>query len=603
MESCFSEASSHLLNKCVTTNLGYTVLGEAHRRLLEDDVEGLEKILATESRNRKKMGVVLLFGCVHGASRCAKYLVEQGAMQHIDMAVCGETLSPFSPITIAALLGHWEVVKALVDGGAEPHVFDRFGVSALLVAAYTHPQGDLEPLLKLEDARGHINTASLHGITLLMVASASAVPLLVEAGAEVNLQTEDGGTALFHACHSACLEKVRSLMDYGADERLAGPDGVTPLTVAAIGGQVDIVEYLLCRLATSTDANINLADRALDMACLHGHLEVVELLVGAGARVESQARDDLEILTLATLGGNFHVIKYMVEVAKADINAVTYKTGEQPTACEVAAAHGRWDVVLYLVGHGADLSLCSPKVAIAAVETADVSLVARVLDGGLKATCRDEEGITPLHVAAWVSLAMVKLLVKAGATIDARDRRGRTPFMYACVRNRLDIVDWLAEAGADPCAQDNNGTTALAHATAEKHREVIDYLQSSKAQYHFSQVSFLFSRMPLRCLPTILTWEYDVSGLASRRGEGCSGRCCTAGGRGESSLSSGGKQKEEKEEGKDAARWWWCGGGGAVALTTTQCHSLSHPQEQDSTSQPSENHADNPVSFSESVIG
>jgi hypothetical protein len=83
-------------------------LGAAYQQLLEDDAEGLQMNLL--SNGRDKMGLTLLFACLHGASRCADLLVKQGAMQDEDVVICCKMLSSLTPITVAALLSHWEVV-------------------------------------------------------------------------------------------------------------------------------------------------------------------------------------------------------------------------------------------------------------------------------------------------------------------------------------------------------------------------------------------------------------------------------------------------------------------------------------------------------------
>ena len=61
-------------------------------------------------------------------------------------------------------------------------------------------------------------------------------------------------------------------------------------------------------------------------------------------------------------------------------------------------------------------------------------------------------------------LAMVKLLLEAGAQLDGASFDGRTALMMAAMFNRTEIVDYLLAQGADPHAKDANGVTALAAA-------------------------------------------------------------------------------------------------------------------------------------------
>jgi ankyrin repeat protein len=107
----------------------------------------------------------------------------------------------------------------------------------------------------------------------------------------------------------------------------------------------------------------------------------------------------------------------------------------------------------------------------------------------------DGERMPLLHSAAGShSLEKVQMLVKAGAEVEARNRQGRTALMYACAKNRLDVVMWMVgEAGADLGAKDSDGATALTHALKSKAKEVANYLQSSVAkEVCGSQVSALW---------------------------------------------------------------------------------------------------------------
>ena len=57
----------------------------------------------------------------------------------------------------------------------------------------------------------------------------------------------------------------------------------------------------------------------------------------------------------------------------------------------------------------------------------------------------DEHGLTPLHVAAIEGhKAILKLLIAKGAEVNAKDKRGRTPLVYA----KGEIANLLRKHGA-----------------------------------------------------------------------------------------------------------------------------------------------------------
>lgn len=57
--------------------------------------------------------------------------------------------------------------------------------------------------------------------------------------------------------------------------------------------------------------------------------------------------------------------------------------------------------------------------------------------------------------------AVVKLLLQAGAEVDARNLNGDTPLHYAASLGRMEVMPLLLKAGADVNALDRNGHTAL----------------------------------------------------------------------------------------------------------------------------------------------
>jgi len=65
---------------------------------------------------------------------------------------------------------------------------------------------------------------------------------------------------------------------------------------------------------------------------------------------------------------------------------------------------------------------------------------------------QDEDGCTPLHLAASVGAAdVVREMLGLGASVDAKDKLGRTPLHMAARYGRDEAMDVLLEHGADAC--------------------------------------------------------------------------------------------------------------------------------------------------------
>lgn len=94
-------------------------------------------------------------------------------------------------------------------------------------------------------------------------------------------------------------------------------------------------------------------------------------------------------------------------------------------------------------------------------------IIAFLIDRGANVNARDRGQWTALHAAAQDQrLAIVKLLLHAGAEVDAVDGFGNTP-LWRCVmdpRTDHDVVKCLLAAGADPNKKNNYGISALDHA-------------------------------------------------------------------------------------------------------------------------------------------
>ena len=90
--------------------------------------------------------------------------------------------------------------------------------------------------------------ASLYG-------NLETVKILLEQGADVDLQSNDGNTALIYASRDGNLETVKFLLEQGADINLQSNDGWTALIMALRFGNLGIMKFLL-----EQGANVNLQD-------------------------------------------------------------------------------------------------------------------------------------------------------------------------------------------------------------------------------------------------------------------------------------------------------------------------------------------------------
>ncbi len=90
---------------------------------------------------------------------------------------------------------------------------------------------------------------------------------------------------------------------------------------------------------------------------------------------------------------------------------------------------------------------------------------------------RDEKGRTALLIATHHNaIEAAKLLIEAGADVNAKDNKQDSPYLYAGAEGKLEILKLTVAAGADLKSTNRYGGTALTPAAHHGHLDVVKYL-------------------------------------------------------------------------------------------------------------------------------
>ncbi len=322
-------------------------------------------------------------------------------------------------------------------------------------------------------------------------------------------------------------------------------DGETPVTVATLAGHADLVRLLVAKGGDTSAATPRF--NALAIAARRNDLDTARVLLEAGAdhRVEEDGWTPVGIaaekghdkmVSLLTSGRNGlpigrhdRALLYLSERGSTELVGRLLAGGTTPGSGKIdlpwpplqqALANGHRDVARLLITAGADLEATgwwgAPALFIA-VSRNDIASLEMLLDAGALVDERNARS-TPLMSA--VSPEAVRLLVEAGADVNARDGSNRTVLMRVAAspcgpgsrqaaqaeatRARLEAqgvvegivagtcfgldpdtpgaVALLLEYGVDPAAKGRGRQTALDLAAADGQSKVVAILREAMAR-------------------------------------------------------------------------------------------------------------------------
>lgn len=188
------------------------------RAIERDDVEGMSKLLARgfDPNTVNPKGVPgLLLALQAPAPKVAAVLLDQP-----DLEVEVRTAQDESPLMLAALHGYTELCAKLIERDAD---VNKPGWAPLHYAA---TNGHIQIMQMLLDNHAYIDAASPNGSTPLMMAAmygnASAVKMLLEAGADPTLKNGIGLTAIDFANRVKKAESVEIIAAFIRGRRPKG---------------------------------------------------------------------------------------------------------------------------------------------------------------------------------------------------------------------------------------------------------------------------------------------------------------------------------------------------------------------------------------------
>lgn len=422
---------------------------------------------------------------------------------------------------------HWddlETVTALLAAGADPNTADDHGVTPLMRAC---ENASLKVASVLLGAGADANAAQESGLTQLMVASRSGnrdlVRELLTHGADVNAAThETGATALMWAVAAPHLDIAHVLLETGADVEASSAKGFTPLLFAARNGDIEMAQTLL---AAGADINGTGSDdtHPLPLAIVSRHPDLALFLLEQGADPNGAIQS---VSALHAAAGR--VSTWLADWYRQRGMRATDVSGGGLRGLDPAS---RLSLVRELLARGADPNARITTSAVVlgylarprrgafeqnSVGTGDVrgatplwvaafsanggglfgddsryhfesspEILQTLLDAGADPSLTTRDGTTPLMMAAGLGYRSyqphtprgvpsppveqaVKVLVEAGAEINAVNEADFTALHAATFRGLNEVIQYLVDQGADIDARDFRGRTPFRIAEGAK---------------------------------------------------------------------------------------------------------------------------------------
>ena len=389
---------------------------------------------------------ILMVASAFGNAQTVELLLQAGADPNMSIKTPADTFSlaktktllineliGCTALILACANGHLEVVQLLLKANANPnHEQEGTGITALIIAA---GQGYPDIVQQLLEYSADPNSISdIDGSTALHCVLShpetlhkddkekklNIIQQLIEKGANINIQNEDGVTALMMACNEVLSEVVELLLQNGADPNIHGDKGWTALMYACSHGNSKVAKSLL-----RYNANPQLVDNDGFTASIHALCSGNKVLAYEVVNDRDFSQNELKCLLIMDLleGDQTEAISRL-----DDITDLTTDKKELLISCVVGSLE---DVIGKL--HESCLHPVTPLVG----------------------------GLTLLMIASSCGyIELVEYLVIMEADVNQRDIFWKyTPLFYAILGNKSnEIVELLLENGADINAVARNQT-------------------------------------------------------------------------------------------------------------------------------------------------
>ena len=311
--------------------------------------------------------------------------------------------------------------------------------------------------------------------------------------------------------------KAKTIVEGRADLSYRNETGSTPLIYTLITNRPEIVNSIkVCKYPEDFLFVMSLNDS-----------KIIRNFLENGADVNSTNSFGETALHLAAANGNLEIVKLLIEKYGANINA---KTIRGTTPLMTAMQERSEEIANYLLAHNPELNVKESEWGLTEIMRASLEgysgIVQELINRKVNVNEKDFDGKTslmyvvessnneilkllinggayteildlvneaaPLYIAVLNgNLEGCRLLLEAGANVNANSKYNVSPLEAASSLGFLDIVRLLLEYGAEVKHEDINNRSALDYAIENHHEEIVSVLsnldRTRKSSFHFDK--------------------------------------------------------------------------------------------------------------------
>jgi ankyrin repeat protein len=270
------------------------------------------------------------------------------------------------------------------------------------------------------------------------------------------------------------------LLESGESTEVRCKDGMTPLHYATINDSRNVT-FLLIRHGADVNSKDNNLLSPLHYAVLKRRTDIGILLLAWEADLHAETKEHLTPLHLVAKEDELDFLKVLLFHGGNILAPTASNKGDYPI--HIAATYGSDNVLQWMLETGISVNItnavgCTPLLNIA--RSGNLMMAKVLLEKGADVNVKvtGEDSRTCLHAACLCgNVEMVRLLLENEADPDASTSTNmRTPLHWAAQKGHLEIMKILVKFGANISARDKFGLTPRYLAAQKCHDKVVEFL-------------------------------------------------------------------------------------------------------------------------------